>query len=111
MCGGRTMPSYWIAVIVGSIAVFSWKLIGYLLPQRVATQKDVVIFAGKLTVALLAALTAVQTFVAGQSMVLDSRLAALGVAAILFWRKVPFIVAVAAAAATAALLRHFLGWV
>jgi branched-subunit amino acid transport protein AzlD len=104
------MTSYWIAVLVGSVAVYSWKLLGYSLPKRVASNRDVVVFAGKLTVALLAALTAVQTFVSGHNLVIDSRLAALGVAALLYWRKVPFIVAVAAAAVTAALLRHFLGW-
>lgn len=104
------MPSYWIAVLVGSVAVYSWKLLGYVVPSRIANHKEVVILAGKLTVALLAALTAVQTFVAGHALVIDSRLAALGVAAVLFWRRVPFIVAVAVAAAVAALLRHFLGW-
>jgi len=104
------MPSYWIAVVVGSIAVYSWKLLGYVLPKRVANNREVVTFAGKLTVALLAALTAVQTFVAGHALVVDSRLAALAVAAVLYWRKVPFIGAVAIAAAVAALARHFLGW-
>ncbi|MEN9737871.1 MAG: hypothetical protein RJA26_1104 [Actinomycetota bacterium] len=104
------MSSYWIAVLLGSLSVYSWKILGYSLPKRVASKKEVVVFAGKLTVALLAALTAVQTFVSGQHLVIDSRLAALGVAALLYWRKAPFIVAVAVAAATAALLRHFLGW-
>jgi branched-subunit amino acid transport protein AzlD len=104
------MASYWIAVLVGSIAVYSWKILGYSLPKRVASNQEIVIFAGKLTVALLAALTAVQTFVTGQTLVIDSRLAAVAVAAILYWRKAPFIVAVAVAAALAALLRHFLGW-
>jgi len=104
------MPSYWIAILVGSIAVYSWKILGYVLPKKVANNREVVVFAGKLTIALLAALTGVETFVSGQALVLDSRLAALGVAALLYWRKAPFIVAVAVAAAVAALLRHFLGW-
>jgi hypothetical protein len=105
------MPSYWITVLVGSLAVFSWKILGYLIPGRIANHREVVIFAGKLTVALLAALTAVETLVSGQAIVLDARIAAIGVAAILFWRKLPFIVVVAVAALVAALLRHFLGWV
>ena len=104
------MPSYWVAVLVGSVAVFSWKILGYLIPTRIANNREVVIFAGKLTVALLAALTAVETLVSGQAIVLDARIAAIGVAAILFWRKLPFIVVVAVAALVAALLRHFLGW-
>lgn len=104
------MDSYWIAIIVGSIAVYSWKMLGFALPKRIAENKEVVVFAGKLTVALLAALTAVQTFASGQSLVLDSRLAAVAVAALLYWRKAPFIVAVAVAALVAAALRFFLGW-
>ena len=73
-------------------------------------KEEVVVFAGKLTVALLAALTAVQTFAAGQSLTLDSRLPAVLIAALLYWKKAPFIVAVAAAALVAALLRNLLGW-
>ena len=104
------MPNFWLAVLIGSIAVYSWKILGYALPARVAKNKEVILFASKLTVALLAALTAVQAVVSGQHIVLDSRIPALGVAALLYWRKVPFIVAVASAAAVAALLRYFLGW-
>ena len=105
------MVEFWIAIIVGSLAVYSWKLLGFALPAKVAKNKEVVVFAGKLTVALLAALTAVQAVVSGHDLVLDSRIPALGVAAILYWRKAPFLVAVAVAALVAALLRHFLGWV
>ncbi|MFM7030354.1 MAG: AzlD domain-containing protein [Micrococcales bacterium] len=104
------MPDFWLAILVGSGAVYSWKILGYVLPKRVANNREVVVFAGKLTIALLAALTAVETFVSGQAIVIDSRLAALAVAALLYWRKAPFIVAVAVAAAVAALLRHVLGW-
>jgi branched-subunit amino acid transport protein len=104
------MDNFWIAIIIGSIAVYSWKIIGFALPKRFAEKEEVVTFAGKLTVALLAALTAVQTFAVGQALLLDSRLPALAVAALLYWRKAPFIVAVAAAALVAALLRNVLGW-
>lgn len=105
-----TVDSFWIAIIVGSLAVYSWKIIGFALPKRIAENKEVVVFASKLTVALLAALTAVQTFALGQSLTLDSRLAAVAVAAFMYWRKAPFIVAVGVAALVAALLRNFLGW-
>lgn len=104
------MDNIWIAVIVGSLAVYSWKILGFALPKRIAEKKEVVTFAGKLTVALLAALTAVQTFASGQELTLDSRLAGVGIAAVLYLLKAPFVVAVAAAALVAALLRHFLGW-
>lgn len=104
------MDSFWITIIVGSIAVYSWKIIGFALPKRIAENKEVVIFASKLTVALLAALTAVQTFAIGQQLVIDSRVPALAIAGLLYWRKAPFIVAVGIAALGAALLRNFLGW-
>jgi branched-subunit amino acid transport protein len=56
-------------------------------------------------VPLLAALIVVQTLGDGHRLVLDGRAPALGVAAILVWRRAPFLVVVLAAAATAALLR------
>jgi branched-subunit amino acid transport protein len=56
-------------------------------------------------VPLLAALVLVQTLDAGGRLVLDARVPALAVAALLVWRRAPFLVVVLAAAATAALLR------
>jgi branched-subunit amino acid transport protein len=57
-----------------------------------------------LSVPLLAALVLVQALNAGGRIVLDARLPALAVAALLVWRRASFLV-VLAAAATAALLR------
>ena len=54
---------------------------------------------------LLAALIVVQSLGDGHRLVIDARLPALGVAAILVWRRAPFLIVVIAAAATAALLR------
>ena len=56
-------------------------------------------------VGLLAALILVQTLSTGQRLVIDARLPALAVAAVLVWRRAPFLVVVLAAACTAALLR------
>lgn len=56
-------------------------------------------------VPLLAALIVVQTFGDAQRLVFDARVPALAVAAVLVWRRAPFLVVVLAAAATAALLR------
>ena len=55
--------------------------------------------------ALLAALVAVQTFGAGQAIVVDARLPAVLVAAGLLLLRAPFLVVVAGAAVVAALLR------
>ncbi len=58
---------------------------------------------------LLAGLVAVQSLGGGDGIVLDARIPAVAVAAGLFAVRAPFIVAVAAAAATAALLRQLAG--
>ena len=58
-----------------------------------------------LTVALLAALISLQTFAAGQQLVLDARVPAVLVAAVLFALRVPFLVVIVAAAAVAAGIR------
>ena len=56
-------------------------------------------------IALLAALVGTQTFSTGQHLVLDVRAAALAVAIVAVLLRAPFLVVVAAAALTAALLR------
>ena len=58
---------------------------------------------------LLAALILTQTLSSGHRLVVDARLPALAVAAVLVWRRAPFLVVVLAAAAVAAALRA-LGW-
>ena len=58
-----------------------------------------------LPVALLAALVVVQVFAVRRSLVVDARAAALGAAAVCLWLRLPFLVMVLVAAATAALLR------
>lgn len=56
-------------------------------------------------VPLLAALILVQTFDGGERLVADARVPAVAVAAVLVWRRAPFLVVVLAAAGTAAGLR------
>ena len=95
----------WQIILLASIAVFALKLVGYLVPPSLVEKPTPARVANLLTVALLSALIAVQTLGAGQAIVLDARVPALIVAAGLFALRVPFIVVVAAAAATAALIR------
>ncbi len=103
--------SPWFAVIAASLAVFSWKLFGYLLPRRLLESDFLNKLAGYLTISLMAGLVGVQTFVssagkdAGQQVVLDERVPALLVAMLLLKLKAPFIVIVIVAAAVAASLR------
>lgn len=93
-----------LTVILASLAVFSWKILGYLIPQKWITE-GIRQFSERVTVVLLSALVAVQTFVSANQVEFDARVPALGVAAILFALKVPYIVVVVAAAAVAGGLR------
>jgi hypothetical protein len=93
-----------LTVIIASLAVFSWKMLGYLIPQKWITD-GIRAFSERVTVVLLTALVAVQTLVTGNQVEFDPRVPALGVAAILFALRVPYIVVVIAAAGTAAGLR------
>jgi branched-subunit amino acid transport protein len=95
----------WGAVLISSALVYSWKLFGYLVPERLVSNPKVKDLASLLTVALLAALVGIQTFGTSAGVVVDARLPALIVAGVLFYLRVPFIVVVIVAAALAALAR------
>ncbi len=99
----------WQIILLASILVLVIKLLGYLVPPRVLEAPTAARTADLTTVALLSALIVVQTIGAGQSIIIDARLPALAVAAGLFALRVPFILVIIAAAATAAGLRA-LGW-
>lgn len=93
-----------LTILVAAAAVYSWKLLGHLVPIRLAGpkfQKS----ADAITIALLAALVGVQGFAFDNQVVVDERIAALGVALGLLLMRAPFIVIVVAAALVAALLR------
>jgi hypothetical protein len=85
--------------------VYSWKLFGYLVPERFVSNPRIKELAALLTVALLAALVGIQTFVSAEGVTVDARFPALVVAGVLFYLRVPFVVVVVIAAAIAALLR------
>jgi hypothetical protein len=92
-------------VLLASALVYSWKLLGHLVPERFVKNPSIRSLAALLTVAMLAGLVGVQTFVSSEGITLDARVAALAVAAVLFYLRVPFIFVVIAAAAVASLLR------
>ena len=99
----------WNIILLASVIVLGLKLVGYLVPPSVLERPTPARVANLLTVALLSALVVVQTVGQQQAVVIDARLPAVLVAAGLFALRVPFILVIIAAAATAALLR-FLGW-
>jgi branched chain amino acid efflux pump len=95
----------WVPLLVASAACYALKLAGLSLPQRFLQNPRIQRTIPLLPVALLAALIATQTFATGRHLVLDVRVAALAVAGIAVLLRAPFLVVVAAGAATAALLR------
>jgi hypothetical protein len=98
----------WAGVLAASAACYLLKLAGVSLPERWLRDSRIQRTIPLLPVALLAALIAILTFSTGHRLVLDVRAAALGVAGVAVLLRAPFLVVVAAAAATAALLRWLL---
>lgn len=99
----------WAAVLAASVVCFVIKDVGYRLPEHWLAQPRVARTAALVTVALLAALVAVQTFTTGGEIVVDARLVALAVAAVALALRAPFIVVVVLAAVTAAVIRALTG--
>jgi branched-subunit amino acid transport protein len=95
----------WAAIIALGAGAYTLKALGPVVIGRRQLPGGVLETLELLSIPLLAALVAVQTLNAGGRLVLDPRAASLGVAAVLVWRRAPFLVVVLAAAATAALLR------
>ena len=86
-------------------AAYLTKIIGYLVPAAWLQHRLVTQISGVLTVALLAALVAMNTFSADEGVTVDARLGALGAAAIALVLRAPFIVVVLVGALAAAGLR------
>ncbi len=101
--------SLWAAVLLAANICVAWKAFGYLVPSSLLEAPRPARIADLLTVALLAALVAVQSLGEGQAITVDARVPAVLVAAGLLWLRQSFLVVVFAAAATAALLR-LVGW-
>lgn len=99
----------WNVILIASIACVALKLAGYAVPSHWLEKPVVSRIAELLTVALLAALIVVQTFGDGVGVTVDARVPAVGVAAVLYAFRVPFLIVVITAAAVAALLRATTG--
>ncbi|HSN11901.1 MAG TPA: AzlD domain-containing protein [Propionibacteriaceae bacterium] len=97
--------SLWFWVLASVVAAYAIKVSGYLLPRRLLDRPAVVRLATGLTVGLLASLTVLNTVGKGQGVVLDSRMLALGAAAVALWLKAPYLVVVVVGAVAAALGR------
>ena len=97
--------SLWLAILVGAAATYLTKLSGYAVPARWLSNPRMTRVAGAITVALLSALTVMNTFASGTGLVLDARLAALAVAALALWARLPFLLVVLLGAGAAGVVR------
>ncbi|MFI8293900.1 AzlD domain-containing protein [Streptomyces sp. ms191] len=95
----------WIAIGLTAVGCYGVKLLGLLVPAGALERPVVQRLAALLPVALLAALTAQQTFSAGGGLVLDARAAGLAAAAVALILRAPFLIVVAAAVVVTAGVR------
>lgn len=98
----------WLPILAACLGVYLFKLAGLSVPSAVLARPKVQRVAALLPIVLLAALIGVQSFGNGQSIHIDARVAGVVVAGVAVWRRAPFLVVVALAALTTALVRHFL---
>ncbi|MFD0268107.1 AzlD domain-containing protein [Streptomyces sp. NPDC127106] len=95
----------WIAIALTALGCYAVKLAGLLVPAGALERPLVRRLAELLPVALLAALTAQQTFATGQELVVDARAAGLVAAGLALVLRAPFLVVVGAAVAVTAAVR------
>jgi branched-subunit amino acid transport protein len=99
------VTTLWTAVLLGALGCYAIKLAGLSVPARVLERPRVERLGALLPVALLAALTATQTFATARAVTVDARAAGLAVALVAVLLRAPFLVVVGVAAGTTALLR------
>lgn len=97
--------SVWIAIGATAVGCYVVKLIGLMVPAGVLERPVVKRLAALLPVALLAALTAQQTFAEGSELMLDARAGGVAAAAVALVLRAPFLVVVGVAVAVTAGLR------
>ncbi|MEU8977858.1 AzlD domain-containing protein [Streptomyces sp. NPDC048309] len=101
--------SIWIAIGATAVGCYAVKLIGLLIPAGVLERPLVQRLAALLPVALLAALTAQQTFADGRVLVVDAKAAGLAAAAVALILRAPFLLVIAAAVVVTAGVRAMTG--
>ncbi|WP_037607499.1 AzlD domain-containing protein [Streptacidiphilus rugosus] len=100
------MSTTWLAVLGTAAGCYGLKLLGLSVPAGLLDRPAVRRFAALAPIALLAALTALQTFGgAPHGLTVDARAAGLAVAGIAAWRRAPFLVVVLAAVVATAAIR------
>jgi branched-subunit amino acid transport protein len=100
------MSIFWVSLLITSALVFIIRFAGYLVPEKYLTNPTALRINTLIPIALLSALVAVQSFTDKASLVIDQRMAGLGVAVIALLLKAPFPIVVIGAAATSAAIFH-----
>jgi branched-subunit amino acid transport protein len=100
------MSIFWVSLLITSALVFIIRFAGYLVPEKYLTNPTALRINTLIPIALLSALVAVQSFTDKASIVIDQRMAGLGVAVIALLLKAPFPIVVIGAAATSAAIFH-----
>ncbi len=95
----------WTAVLLTAAGCYGFKASGWFAPAALLERPFVRSAVTLLPVALLTALVVVQVFAVGTSVRVDARAAALVTAAVCLWRRLPFLLVIVLAAATAAAVR------
>ncbi|MFJ7070126.1 AzlD domain-containing protein [Streptomyces sp. NPDC101115] len=95
----------WIAVALTAAGCYLVKLLGLLVPADTLERPVVRRLAALVPVALLAALTAQQTFSSQGALTVDARAAGLAAAALALLLRAPFLVVVGAAVLVTAAVR------
>lgn len=95
----------WLWVVVCAVGLLLQKVAGAFVPRRLVSGARTRRVLTLLPVAMLAALALTQSLGGGDGVVLDARLAGVAAAVVALLLRAPFLVAVVAAAATAAWVR------
>ncbi|MEZ0069246.1 branched-subunit amino acid transport protein [Streptacidiphilus sp. MAP12-20] len=100
------MSTTWLAILGTAVGCYAFKLLGLSVPAGLLDRPVVRRFAALAPIALLAALTALQTFgQAPHGLTVDARAAGLAAAGIAAWRRAPFLVVVLVAVLVTAAVR------
>ncbi|MEU7153757.1 AzlD domain-containing protein [Streptomyces sp. NPDC045470] len=97
--------SVWIAIGVTAVGCYLVKYLGLLVPAGALERPLVKRLAALLPVALLAALTAQETFSDGQQLLFDAKVAGVGAAVVALLFRAPFLLVVAVAVVVTAGVR------
>jgi len=103
------MEVSWFWVLLASLLALATKLAGFLVPANWLEGERMRRVTSAMTVGLLAALVAFNTFADGPRLALDARLGALLAAAAALLLRAPFLLVVIIGATTAAALRWMAG--